>query len=148
MNIIPDLMLTAANMLPFLVLVAGLQMILYKPMLDYLEARRHATIGARKEAEELQAKAAARLAEWEAALGRARNEVAEYRGQRRSAANVKYQKIVADARAVSEAHIAQAVTTIQDEAKVARGELAGAARTLSRDVATQVLGRPLTSLEA
>ena len=68
MNIIPDLVLTALLMAPFLVLVAGMHFILYKPMLAYLDARANATVGARKEAEELQARAASRLNEWEVAL--------------------------------------------------------------------------------
>jgi F-type H+-transporting ATPase subunit b len=148
MNIIPDLMLVATQMVPFLVLVVSLHLILYKPMLAYLEAREHATLGARKEAEALQARAAARLAEWEAALAVARNDVTDFRSQRRAAANGQYQRIVAEARAASEAHIAAAVADIRKDAGIARAELATAAKALSRDVAVQVLGRPLPTMEA
>ncbi len=148
MNIIPDLVLTAALMVPFLVLVAGMHFILYKPMLAYLDARAHATVGARKEAEALQAKAGARLGEWEAALARAQAEVTEYRAQRRAAAQATYQKIVAEARVVADARLADALTALRAEAAVARTELDGAARVLSRDVADRVLGRALPQVEA
>ena len=148
MNIIPDLVLVGTLMVPFLVLVAGLQFILYKPMLAYLDARAEATVGARKEAEALQGKATARLAEWEAALVKARQEVAEFRALRRSEAQGKHARVVADARAAAEARIGQAIAVIRAEADAARTELDATSRALSREVATQVLGRPLPQLEA
>lgn len=148
MNIIPDLWLVFWLMWPFLALVAGLHFILYKPMLAYLDARADATVGARKEAEALQAKATARLAEWEAALAKARQEVAEFRALRRSDAQGKHARVVSDARAAAEAHIGQAIAVIRAEADTARTELDATSRALSREVATQVLGRPLPQLEA
>ncbi|MES2638802.1 MAG: ATP synthase F0 subunit B [Myxococcota bacterium] len=148
MNIIPDLWLVIWLMIPFLVLVTGLHFILYKPMLAYLDARADATVGARKEAEALQAKATARLAEWEAALAKARLEVTEFRAGRRAAAQGQYARVVADARAAAEAHIGQAIAVIRTEADTARTELDATSRALSREVATQVLGRPLPQLEA
>ncbi|MDP2307228.1 MAG: ATP synthase F0 subunit B [Pseudomonadota bacterium] len=148
MNIIPDLVLVGTLMVPFLVLVAGLHFILYKPMLAYLDARAEATVGARKEAEALQAKATARLAEWEAALAQARREVAEFRALRRAAAQAKHAGVVAEARAAAETRIGQAIAVIRAEADSARTELDATSRALSREVATQVLGRPLPQLEA
>lgn len=148
MNIIPDLVLTATLMVPFLVLVAGMHFILYKPMLAYLDARAAATVGARKEAEALQASASSRLAEWEAALAKARLEVADYRAQRRAAAQAQHARIVADARAAAESKIGQSIEVIRAEAATARQELEATSRALSRDVASQVLGRPLPQVEA
>lgn len=147
-NIIPDGPLVVTQALPFLVLVAGLHFILYKPMLAYLDARSHATIGARKEAEVLQARAAARLAEWDAALARAQAEVTEYRSQRRAAANVGYQRVIAEARGAADAHIQGAVAALRVEADTARAELQASSLALSREVAVRVLGRPLASIEA
>ena len=148
MNIIPDLILVVTQVVPFLVLVAGLHFILYKPMLAYLDARAHATIGARKEAEVLQARAAARLAEWDAALARAQAEVTEYRSQRRAAANQGHQRVIAEARGAAEAHIHQAVAVLRSEADTARAELHASSLALSREVAVRVLGRPLATIEA
>lgn len=148
MNIIPDLVLTALLMVPFLVLVAGMHFILYKPMLAYLDARGTATVGARKEAEALQARASERLAEWEAALAKAQAEVTEFRAERRAEAQANYQRIVAEARAAAESRLAEALATVRAESSAARAELEGQARLLSRDVAVSVLGRPLPQLEA
>lgn len=148
MNIIPDLVLTAWLMAPFLVLVAGMHFILYKPMLAYLDARANATIGARTEAEALQAQAGSRLGEWEAALAKAQAEVTDFRGQRRAAAQTEYARIVADARGAADRRITDALTTLRGETVIARGELAGTAQALSREVAVSVLGRPLPQVEA
>lgn len=148
MNIIPDLVLTAVLMAPFLALVAGMHFILYKPMLAYLDARAGATVGARKEAEALQARAGDRLAEWEAALARAQAEVTEFRSQRRAQAQAQYQRIVAEAREAAEARLGAALAALRDETVAARSELDGQARALSRDVAVSVLGRPLPQVEA
>lgn len=143
MNIIPDLTLTLVQMAPFLVLLVGLQFILYKPMISYLEARDVATAGARKEAQALQGQASDALARLEAETQRARNEIADFRAARRHAAHQEYQAVLAKARAEAEAHIAAESARIRDEANAARAGIGAAARTLSDDVATKVLGRPI-----
>lgn len=148
MNIIPDLTLTLWLLPPFLVLVAGMHFILYKPMLAYFEARAQATVGARKEAEALQAQAGNRVAEWEAALARAQGEVTDYRSQRRQAAQAAYQVVVSAARAEADKHIASALDGLRTDANTARAELAATSQALSRDVAVRVLGRPLPQVEA
>jgi F-type H+-transporting ATPase subunit b len=148
MNIIPDLVLTAVLMAPFLVLVFGLNLILFKPMLAYLDARAHATVGARKEAEALQARAGERLNEWEQALARAQAEVADYRAQRRQVAQAHYQRIVAEARVQADTRLSEALAALRADTATARAELDGTARVLSRDVANRVLGRQIPQLEA
>jgi F-type H+-transporting ATPase subunit b len=148
MNIIPDLVLTAWLIPPFLVLVFGMQAILYKPMIAYLDARQNATVGARKGADELRARASERLGEWEAALAKANGEVADFRAQRRAVAQAKYQQIVAEAKAASETRIEAALEGIRGEAAAARGGLDREARALSQDVAVRVLGRPVAQVEA
>lgn len=148
MNLTPDPVLVVLQVFPLLVLMGGLHLILFKPMLAYLHDRDKATVGAKKEAEDLAAKAAARLVEYEAALEKARNEVAEFRAARRAEAQKVHGDAVAVARKESEARVAVAVRGIQAEAEVARGQLDAAARTLAGDVASQVLGRSLPSVEA
>lgn len=148
MNIIPDLTLTLLLLPPFLVLVAGMHFILYKPMLAYFEARTNATLGARKEAEALQAQAGNRVAEWEAALARAQAEVTDFRSQRRQVSQAAYQAVVSAARADADKHIAAALDTMRVEAATARDELAATSQALSREVAVRVLGRPLPQVEA
>jgi F-type H+-transporting ATPase subunit b len=149
MNIIPDPFLALLQVVPFLVLMAGLHAILFKPMLAYLHDRTHATVGARKDAQALSEKADARLAELEAALARARSEVADLRAARRADAQRAYQAVITEARQAADLQIGDAVDVIHGEATQAREQLDAHARTLARDIASQVLGRPLvTQLEA
>jgi F-type H+-transporting ATPase subunit b len=133
---------------PFLVLMAGLHFILFKPMLAFLEQRQAATVGARAEAEKLQSRAGEQVGKYESAVNAARGEVADLRAARRAAANVEYQRIVAAARTESEEKVSGAVVRIRAEASAARAQLEGASRALADDVAAQVLGRPLSQTEA
>jgi F0F1-type ATP synthase membrane subunit b/b' len=149
MNLTPDPVLVVLQLFPLLVLMGGLHVILFKPMLAYLHERDRATAGARREAEDLAARAAARLLEYEAALEKARNEVAEFRAGRRAEAQKVHQDVVAAARKEADVRIAAAVTQIQVEAAQARSQLGATAHALAGEVASQVLGRPVTpSMEA
>ena len=102
MNINPDWILVGLQVLPFFTVIIGLNVILFKPMMAYLAARRAATVGERKVAEALQEKATLKLQQWEAALSRANGEVAEYRSQKRAEAQAVHAKRIAQARAEAE----------------------------------------------
>ena len=148
MSIIPDPILALLQVLPFLVLMLGLHFILFKPMLAYLEARDHATVGARHEAEALAAKAEAKLRDYEQALEKARNEVAEFRAARRAEAQKVYTAKVASAREAADKRLGSAMATIATESREARSQMGGRARALAVDAASQVLGRPVQQVEA
>lgn len=148
MSIIPDPILALLQVLPFLVLMLGLHFILFKPMLAYLEARDHATVGARHDAQALAAKAEAKLRDYEQALEKARNEVAEYRAARRAEAQKVYMTRVAAAREASDKRLGGAMATITTEAREARSQMGGRARALAVEAASQVLGRPVNQVEA
>jgi F-type H+-transporting ATPase subunit b len=144
MDIFPDPMLVLVQLAPFLVLLAGLHVILFKPTLDYLEARQAATDGARAEAARLQGSSGAALDRYEQALTAARAEIAELRASRRAEANAVHARRVAQARAAAEAETRAAVERLRGEVETARTELPGRARTLAADMAERVLGRPLS----
>lgn len=148
MNIIPDPILVVLQVIPFLVLLIGLNAILFKPMLAYLHDRDHATVGARKEAEQLAARAEAKLQEYEAALTAARNDVAEFRTKRRAEAQAGWQVKVTAARQEADKRLAAAMSVLARDTETARAELGSSARSIAVQAATQVLGRPLTGVEA
>jgi F0F1-type ATP synthase membrane subunit b/b' len=148
MHLFPDPVLVVVQLAPFLVLMAGLHFILFKPMLAFLEQRQAATVGARAEAEKLQSRSGEQVGRYEAAVNAARAEVADLRAARRAAANVEYQRIVAAARTEAEEQVSSAVGRIRTEATAARAQLEGASRSLADDVAAQVLGRSLSQTEA
>lgn len=141
MSIIPDPILALVQVVPFLVLMLGLHLILFKPMLAYLSAREEATAGAKKSAESLAAQSEARLREYETALAKAQAEVTEYRAARRAEAQKDYQARVAAARSAVDAKLGAAMTRITTEARDARSGIKDEAQALARDVANQVLGR-------
>lgn len=145
MSIIPDLRLVLLQIVPFLVLIAGLHNILFKPMLKYLHDRDHATAGAKKEAHQLAAQAEARLAEYEKALEAARAEVAEYRAERRAEAQKAAAAKVAAVKQQVDGRVAAALATISAETEAARSQLGSHAAQLAQDAASQVLGRPLSA---
>jgi len=141
MNLTPDPLLIFLQLLPFLTLMGLLHVILWKPMLAYLNERERATVGAKKAAEDLATRADARMADYEAALEKARNEVAEYRSARRAEAQKAHGEVVGAARKEADARLSGAVKQIQAEAVVARGELENIARGMAGEVASQALGR-------
>lgn len=150
MTIQPDLVLVLMTAVPFLVTLAGLNTILFKPMLAYLAARREATVGAREEALALQEKVELKLTQWEAALQRSHAEVADFRAQKRAEAQAAYAARVGKARAEAEARINDAVSVIQGEAALAREDVGRLSRQLAGEMASRCLGRDLggASVEA
>jgi len=144
-NIIPDLTLALIQVVPFLVLVAGLNVIIFKPMLNYLHDRAAATVGAKHDAEALVKRSEGRLAEYEAQLAKVRSELTEYRAMLRKDAQKAHAHQVAEARSASEVQLHGALAAIQREAAVARKAVASMSKDLSSDIASSVLGRPVES---
>lgn len=143
MNIIPDLYLVLAQILPFLVVIIGLKVILFDPMLAFILEREVATRGVRHDAEGLLAVAEKKLTEYEAAIEKTRVEITELRTQRRAEANAEYQKLVAAARRAADARVGGALKEVGEAAEIARQALAADADSLAHDIAQQALGRKL-----
>jgi F-type H+-transporting ATPase subunit b len=143
MNIVPDLVLVVLQALPFLVLIFGLNAIIFKPMIAYLAERGVATEGARKEAEALQERAELKAQQWDSALQRAHDEVVEFRGAKRAEAQGAYAKRMAVARKDADSRVSQALAGVAAEAEQARAQLAPMSRGLAAAMASRALGREL-----
>ena len=128
---------------PFLVCLAGLHVILFKPMLNYLAERSQETDGARKEAKEINELVDDRIETLNQRLQDARNEAGQLRSAARAKAAVKGQDIIDAARSKAEANVADAILRIQTERDTAAQALKQTATGLSSDIAGQVLGRTL-----
>ena len=148
MDINPDWMLVGLQTLPFFTAIFGLNVILFKPMLAYLHARRAATVGERSSAQALQEKATLKLQQWDAALSRANGEVADYRAQKRAEAQAVHARRVSEARAEAERYIAAEVAVLHGETALAREQVGVMARNLAADMAQSALGRPLEAAGA
>jgi F-type H+-transporting ATPase subunit b len=143
MNIIPDLYLVLVQILPFLVVIVGLKVILFDPMLAFVLERDVATRGVRHDAEALLATAEKMVGQYEAAIEKTRVEITELRTQRRAEANAEYQRLVTAARQATDARVAEAMKQLGEVAADARNGLAAESDGLAHDIAQQALGRKL-----
>jgi F-type H+-transporting ATPase subunit b len=139
MHIIPDLGPSLALAIPFFVAFFGLWVILWKPLMQFLDGREHATEGARAEAAHLAHEADARATDLEQRLAAARKESIEIRAAARARSHVKEAEIVAAARLANDERVTAAQARIGAERDQARTELESHARTLSNDIVDTLL---------
>jgi F-type H+-transporting ATPase subunit b len=144
-TIIPDPVLVLLQALPFLLTVFALKAIIFDPMLAYLDGRHEATVGGRREVQELQDRADAHLAAYEKRLEEARSEAAAIRAQHRQAALAAHAHQIEAARAAAGREIEDAVGQIERAKRGARKELEERTRALGAQIAEQVLGRRETA---
>lgn len=142
MNVDPVLVLL--QMIPFLLAVVGLWFIIFKPTLKLLEAREQAIVGARKEAEALQARLQAKIDEFEDRLKEANAAGVAERNRLRAETAAREGEIQDAARAEAETLLRVARDRIQAEAQAGRLLLHREAETLGRDIAGAVLGREVS----
>ena len=144
MDITPVPLVIALQSIPFLLTVVALYYIIGAPMLAYLDARRSATEGARKEAEALQAQAEAQTNEYEERLNNARAEITALRAQRRTEAMKAYSATMDAARQEVQGQINEALAQVESDRTTARASL----RTTATTLADQISGRILDSVSA
>lgn len=145
LDIIPNPLVVALQLAPFAVTAVALYKIIFKPTLSYLDERWAAIDGTKKRASELEARAAARLADYEGQLNKARAEVMDIRAARRAEALGQYSQIVNGARADGEKRVAEALVELGQDREAARIVMETSARGLADDIANQVLGRTVAA---
>ncbi|MGC6493094.1 MAG: ATP synthase F0 subunit B [Myxococcota bacterium] len=141
MQIIPDPTFATMMAIPFVVTLVALHLILYRPLMAYLEGREAATSGARDSASDTLARVEAASADLKQRLADARAQVAEVRQNHRQAGLDTEKKTVDAARAAADAEMTEALQTLEAEATAARQAVTETADELSRDIASRVLGR-------
>ena len=124
-----------------LLLYAYLTRMFFRPLEKVLKQRYDATEGARKLAEESMAKAAAKTAEYEAALGAARGEVYQELSQLRRQLQDERRAAMEQSRAEAEAQILQAKTQLEQEVAQLKQRLASESDALATEIANSVLRR-------
>jgi F-type H+-transporting ATPase subunit b len=144
LDIFPDLSPTgpfAILLVLFVVLIPLSNVLVFKPLLRVLEERRVRIEGARAQANELAASAAAALQKYEAAITAARVAAeGDRRGLLEEARRAQAQA-QAEARASAEREIAQVRAEVTSGVAIARKTLRADAEDLAREIAAQVLGR-------
>jgi F-type H+-transporting ATPase subunit b len=141
MEIMPDPMVMALQMVPFLVTLAALYKIILLPMLDYLDDRTKAIESGTKGVDALNAQIEARTAEYEAQLKIARSKASDIRAAKRAEAKASYEDKIMIARKESDGRVHESIEEIRLLAGKAREELKESSQSLADQISTQVLGR-------
>jgi F-type H+-transporting ATPase subunit b len=125
----------------FLVLLIVLNQLVFRPVLAVLDAREHATDGAKDEARDLEARAREKLAAFEAEMTKAKVELAADRDRLRKDGAALERELVTKARDEADRVLADAATTIERESTIVRGEIKTAVPQLAAQIAEKLLGR-------
>lgn len=129
----------------FLLLMAGLFVFAWKPIMDGLAKREQNIAGNIQKAEQDAQQAEAKLAEYQAKLAAANEEAVELVASARKDAEATSQKIVAAAQEEAVAQQKRATDEIESAKRVALNELAGQSTNLAMSVAERVVGREVNA---
>jgi F-type H+-transporting ATPase subunit b len=124
-----------------LVLYAYLTRMFFRPLEKVLQKRYEANEGARKLAEESQAKATAKMAEYEAAMRAARGEVYQELGKLRGQLQAERNASLEAARKQAETQIAAAKAGLESEVAVLKQDLAAQSDLLATQITESILRR-------
>ena|SRR5579863_458193 len=124
-----------------LVLYAYLTWMFFRPLEKVLQKRYEANEGARKLAEEAVAKAAAKMAEYEAAMRAARGEVYQELGKLRSQLQAERNAALEAARRQAETQLAAAKRELEGEVAVLKQSLAAQGDLLATQITESILRR-------
>ncbi|HEX7128134.1 MAG TPA: ATP synthase F0 subunit B [Thermodesulfobacteriota bacterium] len=129
----------------FLVLMAFLNAVLFRPMLRYLDEREAKTHGAVDEAKALEEEAARALEAYEARLSAARSEAQVETAAARKRASDEEQAILERAREDAARRIGEIERDVAAATEQARSVLGAQAREMARAIAEKVLGRTVST---
>ena len=141
MNIIPNPTLLLLQLLPFFVTIAGLYLILFKPMFAYLEERDEASSGATDTAKDLETDVQAKKSEINSKIQAALKEGSETRASARQELMAEYNNFVQAKRQEAEKEIKEATQAIAIEKSAARQEVHVQAEAFANEIAGQIIGR-------
>jgi F-type H+-transporting ATPase subunit b len=129
------------SVLIFLVLM---NKILFKPLVQFMDARDKGIRDDLEEARRLRQQAEGALTTYESALGAARRDMAEQAAAVQRAMEARQGEQIEQARDAAHTLVAEAQATIGQETQQARTRLGAEARELARLVVAKLLGREVT----
>jgi F-type H+-transporting ATPase subunit b len=127
----------------FIVLMAVLNAILYRPMRNMLKHRKETIDGSHERAQELEAQIDEKMARYEEKLQEAKLQGNQEKNQLRQAAAGEEAKILGEARDEATQRLQVVKDQVAGEAEAAGKKLKTDAETLAGDIATKILGRAL-----
>lgn len=125
----------------FVILMAVLNALLFKPLRAALQARREAIEGSRAKVQDIDEQVQAQIARYEAQLQEARQQGAQERATLRKAAQEEEARILGEANQKSAEKLQTIKEQIQVEVGVARQALRNETEALAKEIAGKVLGR-------
>lgn len=125
----------------FMILMAVLNALLYKPLRAALQARKDTIEGSRAKVQDIDEQVQAQIARYEAQLQEARQQGGEERAALRKTAQEEEARILGGANQKAAEKLQSIKEQIQEEAGVARQTLRNETKTLAQDIAGKVLGR-------
>jgi F-type H+-transporting ATPase subunit b len=127
----------------FALLVYPVNAILFKPILQVLDAREERTAGTRSRAEKIMGDADETLAKYESVVREVRVEAEQARKSEASAAREENATVVAAARTEAERQLERAGAELEEALAQSRQTLRAGAQSLADEAASRVLGRAL-----
>ncbi len=125
----------------FVILMAVLNALLFKPLRAALQARRDAIEGSKAKVQDIDEQVQAQIARYEAQLQEARQQGAQERATLRKAAQEEEARILGEANQKSAVKLQTIKEQIQVEASAARQALRNETEVLAKEIAGKVLGR-------
>lgn len=127
----------------FMILMAVLNALLFKPLRAALQARKATIEGSRAKVQDIDEQVHAQIVRYEAQLHEARLQGGQERAALRKAAQEEEARILGEANQNSAVKLHAIKEQIQGEAGVARQALRNETEALAREIAGKVLGRAL-----
>jgi len=125
----------------FMILMAVLNVLLYKPLRAALKARKDTIDGCRAKVQDIDEQVQAQIARYEAQLQEARLQGGQARAALRKAAQEEESRILGEANQTAAVKLQSIKEQIQAEAAAARQTLRNETEALAKDIAGKVLGR-------
>ena len=125
----------------FMILMAVLNALLYKPLRAALQARKDTIEGSRAKVQDIDEQVQAQIVRYEAQLQEARQQGGEERAALRKIAQEEEARLLGGANQKAAEKLQSIKEQIQEEAGVARQALRNETKTLAQDIAGKVLGR-------
>lgn len=125
----------------FMILMAVLNALLFKPLRAALKARKDTIEGSKAKVQDIDEQVQAQIARYEAQLQEARQEGGQERSAMRKTAQEEEGRILGDANRKAAERLQTITAQIQEEANSARLVLRNETEALAKEIAGKVLGR-------
>lgn len=127
----------------FIILMAVLNVLLFKPLRAALKQRQEAIEGSRVKIQDLEEQVQAQVARYEAQVQEAKQNAAQERAALRQAAQQEESRMLAEARGLAADRMQSIKDKVAVEAETARQSLRGETKAIARQIAGKVLGREI-----